>query len=106
VSLFFELLSDLLSLLLEHVDLLDLLLELGLDHPLFRLRLLHLLLSLVTLPLDLLLLTLYLFLFFLVLFVLFNEFLSFFSVLLLNFDDLILVVVLHPVELFVVDLLE
>ena len=103
---FLEFLGDLLPLLLEHVDLFDLLLKLRLDDALLILGLLHLVPRLFFLELNLFLLALDLLLLLLILLVLFNELVPLLSVFLLDLDDLLLVVVLHPIQLLVVDLLE
>ena len=101
-----ELVSDFLPLLLKHFDLLLLLLELRLDDPLVILGLLHFLPVSVPLLLYLLLFLLYLLLFLQILLVLFLELLPLFGMFLGDFDDLFLVVVLHSIQLSIVDLLE
>jgi hypothetical protein len=97
-----EFVSDLLPLLLEHIDLLNLLLKLSLDDPLIILGLLHLLPVPIPLLFDLLLFFFDFLLFLKILLILFFEFLSLFSMFLLDLHDLLLMIFLHPIELPIV----
>jgi hypothetical protein len=101
-----QFLSDLQPLLLKHVYLLDLLLELCLDLPLLFPGFLHQTLGLLQLPLEMLHLSLHFFLVSKILLILFLESLTILSMFLLDFNYLILVVILHPVDLLIVDILQ
>ena len=101
-----EFVSDFLSLLLKHIDLLDLLLKLGLDYPLIILGLLHLFPIPISVLFYLLLFFFDFLLFLKILLILFLELLSLFGVLLLDLYDFILMVVLHSIELSIIHFLE
>lgn len=101
-----QLIRDFLPLLLQHLDLLDLLLQLCLDYGLLGLSLAHAVLLPFTLLLELPLLCFDVLLLFQVLFVLFFEFLAIFDMLLLDIDDLVFMAILHAVQLLVVHTLE